>query len=104
MARYRIGDRYLSESLSESLYNQEQDGSWIFGLFLVGAIVVGLLVNRYVVNPEWHTAIRFLVTVVPAVIAGGLLAAVHRWVRLLLGIAIGLLVLGVVISVIVSMV
>ena len=44
MARYRIGDRYLSESE----YNQEQDGSWIFGLFLVGAIVVGLLVNRYV--------------------------------------------------------
>ena len=69
MARYRIGDRYLSESE----YNQEQDGSWIFGLFLVGAIVVGLLVNRYVVNPEWHTAIRFLVTVVPAVIAGAFL-------------------------------
>ena len=100
MARYRIGDRYLSESE----YNQEQDGSWIFGLFLVGAIVVGLLVNRYVVNPEWHTAIRFLVTVMPAVIAGGLLAAVHRWVRLLLGIAIGLLVLVVIIGAIAAMV
>ena len=38
MARYRIGDRYLSESE----YNQEQDGNWIFGLFLVGAILAGL--------------------------------------------------------------
>lgn len=41
MARYRIGDRYLSESE----YNQEQDGNWIFGLFLVGAIR-GLKANR----------------------------------------------------------
>lgn len=100
MARYRIGDRYLSESE----YNEEQDGNWIFGLFMVGAIAVGILINRYVVDPDWHTAIRFLVTVVPAVLAGGVLAAIHRWIRLLLGIVVGLLVLGVVISVIVAMV
>ncbi|ELI6424719.1 hypothetical protein RRM51_004195 [Aeromonas veronii] len=100
MARYRIGDRYLSESE----YNEEQDGNWIFGLFIVGAIAVGILINRYVVDPDWHTAIRFLVTVVPAVLAGGVLAAIHRWIRLLLGIVVGLLVLGVVISVIVAMV
>ena len=100
MARYRIGDRYLSESE----YNEEQDGNWIFGLFMVGAIAVGILINRYVVEPDWHTAIRFLVTVVPAVLAGGVLAAIHRWIRLLLGIVVGLLVLGVVISVIVAMV
>lgn len=100
MARYRIGDRYLSESE----YNEEQDGNWIFGLFIVGAIAVGILINRYVVDPDWHTAIRFLVTVVPAVLAGVVLAAIHRWIRLLLGIVVGLLVLGVVISVIVAMV
>lgn len=100
MARYRIGDRYLSESE----YNEEQDGNWIFGLFIVGAIAAGILINRYVVDPDWHTAIRFLVTVVPAVLAGGALAAIHRWIRLLLGIVVGLLVLGVVISVIVAMV
>ena len=79
MARYRIGDRYLSESE----YNQEQDGNWIFGLFLVGAILVGLLVNRYVVDPEWHTAIRFLVTVVPAFLLPSIAGSGCCWVLLL---------------------
>jgi len=100
MARYRVGDRYLSEAE----HNEESDGNWILGLFLVGAILTGLLVNRSLVNPEWHTAFRFLVTVVPAVVVGAVLAALHLWIRRLLFIGFGLLVLGVVISVIVSMV
>lgn len=100
MARYRVGNRFLSQAE----FDDEQDAKWIGGLFLISALVTGFLLHRYLVNPEWHKAIRFAVTVIPALGMGILLACLHRIVRMLLSLAFVLAVIALVIGIIVSLI
>ena len=100
MARYRVGDKYLSEEE----YQDDIDSKFVFLLFIVGCLVTGFLVNRGLVNPEWHTAIRFIVTVVPALFVGGLLAFFHRLVAKIILTLIIILILIVVVALIASVV
>ncbi|MCS2164035.1 hypothetical protein [Scandinavium manionii] len=100
MARYRVGNRYLSQEE----FDAEQDWKWMVGLFLVGAVITGYLIHLYVVNPAWHDAIRFIVTVTPSIAAGYLLARFRAFIIALLGLAVALLVISVVISILIKMV
>lgn len=100
MARYRIGDRFLSQEE----YDAEMDWRWVCGLFLVGAVLTGWLVHAYVVSPEWYKSIRFIVTTVPALAAGVLFVKLRHYIQLLISIAILLLIAAVVIGIISSII
>ncbi|ELY7546119.1 hypothetical protein SOK14_004228 [Cronobacter turicensis] len=100
MARYRVGNKFLSQAE----FDEEQDAKWIGGLFLVGALLTGFLLHHYLVNPEWHKAIRIAVTVIPALGMGILLAFLHRIVRMLMGLAFILAILALVIKILVSLI
>lgn len=100
MARYRIGNRYLSQVE----YDTEMEWKWMCGFFLVGAVITGWLVHTYLVNPHWHQAIRFFVTTVPAVFAGWLLVKIRYYIMMLMALAVALFVVALVIGIIVSLV
>lgn len=100
MARYRIGNRFLSQEE----YDSEMDWRWVCGLFLIGAIGTGMLVHAYVVSPEWHKVIRFLVTVIPSIAIGVLLVRLRRFIMVLVGLLAILFVISLVVSVISSMI
>lgn len=100
MARYRIGNRFLSQEE----YDAEMDWRWVCGLFLIGAIGTGTLVHSYFVNPEWHKLIRFLVTVIPAIAIGVLLVRLRYFIMVLVGLLILLFVVALIVSIISSMI
>ena len=106
MARYRTGNRYLSQDE----YDAEMDWKWMCGFFLAGALITGWLVHTYLVNPHWHQAIRFFVTTVPAVAIGWLLVRIRCYIMMLMlmlmlmGLVVVLFVVALVIGVIVSLV
>jgi len=56
------------------------------------------------VNPDWHKAIRFIVTTVPALAAGVVLVKLRHYIQILLGLAVILLIAGVVIGIISSVI
>ena len=92
MARYRVGNKYLSEEE----YAEHQDGNWIAALFLIGAVISGVLAHRGLSGfapPKW---LLFTVICVAGVLGGGLLVAVRKWVQAFLSIAFALLVLFIV--------
>lgn len=81
MAQYRSGDRYLSEE--EHL--NEQQGKWVFYLFLLGAVVIGYFVNMWVSDfdiPKWA---RFTVVILSGLIGGVVLGALHKQIQFLIG-------------------
>lgn len=100
MARYRLGNRYLSQQE----YDAEIDWKWVWGLFLFGSVLTGWLVHAYLVNPDWHKAIRFIVTTVPAMAVGVVFVKLRHYIQILLGLAVILLIAGVVIGVISSVI
>lgn len=100
MARYRIGNKYLSQEE----YDAEMDWKWICGLFLVGSVLTGWFVNTHLVSPEWHKVIRFFVTTIPAVAVGVLLVKLRHYIQILIGLGIILLIAAVVISLIASVI
>lgn len=100
MARYRVGNRYLSQEE----YDAETDWKWVCALFLVGSVLTGYLVNHYLVNPAWHQAVRFFITITPAVAAGIILVKLRFYIQILISLAIVLLVAAFVIGLIASVV
>ncbi|QAB32613.1 hypothetical protein [Pantoea ananatis] len=100
MARYRIGNRYLSQDE----YDYEMDWKLICGFFLAGAVITGWLIHTYLVNPHWHQAIRFFVTTVPAFAVGWLLVKIRYYIMMLMALAVALFIVALVIGIIVSLV
>lgn len=100
MARYRIGNRYLSQVE----YDTEMEWKLVCGFFLAGAVITGWLVHTYLVNPHWHQAIRFFVTTIPAVLAGWLLVKIRYYIMMLMALGVALFVVALVIGIIVSLV
>ncbi len=84
MARYRKGDKYLSEEE----YRKEQESSWMGFLFLVGAGLIGYYVSTLVSDLNWPKWLRFTSVIIAGLIGGGLLSVLHKQVSLLLSIAI----------------
>lgn len=81
MARYRVGNRYLSEKE----YQEEVDTKWAGGLFLFGLITVGIIVNKYLVDPEWHKTVRFFATAILAIVSGIILALIRNIIIFMIG-------------------
>jgi len=88
----------------EPQYDAEIDWKWVCGLFLVGTIVTGWLVHTYLVNPDWHKAIRFIVTTVPAVAIGVVLVKLRYYIQIIIALIALLIGVGIVISIVTSLV
>lgn len=84
MARYRVGDKYLSESE----YEEHISCNWKIGLFLVGAIAVGYLVNSWLSGFELTKGVRVTLVLIAAVPSGYLAAKLSNLARILFGLAI----------------
>lgn len=100
MARYRVGNKYLSQEE----YDAEQDWKWGVGLFLFGAFATGYLFHTYVVNLLWNDIIRFIITVVPSIGVGYLLVRFRRFIRILIGLAVALLIIAVIVNILINMI
>jgi len=100
MARYRVGNRFLSQEE----FDAENDWKWVCGLFLVGAVVTGILVNHLLVDPAWHQAIRFCITTIPAVIVGVILVKLRVYIQILISLAILLAAVAFIIAIVASLV
>ncbi|GLT14326.1 hypothetical protein [Vibrio algivorus] len=96
MARYRVGDKYLSESE----YEEHVSGNWKFGLFLVGAVVVGYFVNSWLSGFELSKSVRVALVMIAAIPSGYLATKLSNVARIAFGLAILGLVGWVVLSII----
>ncbi|WP_434529566.1 hypothetical protein [Vibrio sp. K4] len=77
MARYRVGDKFLSESE----YEEESLASWAGGLFLIGCILTGIISNQILLEIDLPKWLRFSIVVFCSILSGGLLAAFAKWIR-----------------------
>jgi len=84
MARYRVGDKYLSESE----YEEHVSGNWKLGLFLIGAIVVGCFVNSWLSGFELTKAVRVTLVLIAAIPSGYLASKLSNLARIAFGLAI----------------
>ncbi len=100
VARYRIGNKFLSQSE----YDSEMDYRWGFVLFIIGAIASGMLIHFYIINPEWHKAIRFSAIVIPSIAVGVIFVLIRKIIAMLLFLGIALAVLAVIIKIIMSII
>jgi hypothetical protein len=100
VARYRIGNKFLSQSE----YDSEMDYRWGFILFIIGSIASGILIHFYIINPEWHKAIRFSAIVIPSIAIGVIFVLIRKIIAMLLFIGIALAVLAVIIKIVLSII
>lgn len=84
MARYRKGDRYLSEEE----YENESNSNWILILFIFGSIVSGYYTNSFVSDFEFEKWIRFTLIITAGLIGGSIFASLYRQIQLLIGFTI----------------
>lgn len=100
MARYRVGNKYLSQKE----YDDDLDNKWVAGLFLIGAFTTGYLLHSYVISPTWNVIFRFTITVLPSFAVGCLLVKFRRFIRLMTTFIISLIVIYIVITSLLKMV
>ncbi|EGQ9275332.1 MULTISPECIES: hypothetical protein [Vibrio] len=84
MARYKVGDKYLSEDE----YEQHVSGNWKLGLFLIGAIVTGYFVNVWLSGFELAKGVRFTLVLIAAIPSGYLASKLSNFARVAFGLAI----------------
>lgn len=84
MARYRKGDRYLSEEE----YHEETDKNWTTALFIIGAIASGYLTIiglQSLGMPKW---VNFSAIIFSSLLGGSVLGSLHKQIRLLISVLI----------------
>lgn len=84
MARYRVGNSYLSEEEYEDHLSQE----WKQKIFWVSALIVGFVCYFLTSNMEWPKYIRFGLIIISAFGSGYLLAKFSEIVRVVIFISI----------------
>ncbi|HDY8174800.1 TPA: hypothetical protein RQL26_000528 [Vibrio vulnificus] len=84
MARYRIGDKYLSEGE----YAQHVSENWKVGLFIVGAIFFGAITAVYLKDFEISKELRFATIISVSVVSGYLMAKLSNIIRIIVGLSI----------------
>jgi hypothetical protein len=95
MARYRIGDKYLSEQE----YENHIDGNWAIWLFIIGAIGGGYSVyyglSHFGISSleKWQ---MFSIIVSISIVSGYLLSKLRNLIQILLSLALVCLVLGII--------
>lgn len=99
MARYRIGDKFLSEEE----YNEEIDFKWQFFLFIGGAFFGGVLANELLEMIESPKIIRFLCSIVSGFFVGYVLAKFVKIIQAIFYISCFMAIVGVLLSLIWSL-
>jgi hypothetical protein len=95
MARYRVGDKYLSEQE----YEDHIDGNWAFWLFIIGAIGGGYSANyglsHFGINglEKWQL---FSIIVSASIVSGYLLSKLRNLIQISLCLMLVCLVIGVI--------
>ncbi|HFS8459651.1 hypothetical protein GWZ74_04705 [Vibrio cholerae] len=84
MARYRVGDKYLSENE----YKEHVSSNWEFGLFIIGAVITGIVMNKWLVELGLIKEIRFALVIVTAIISGYFTSKLSNIVRFIVGLSI----------------
>lgn len=84
MARYRKGDRYLSEEE----YQAEEKWEWQLGLFILGAAISGYFVYQCIQDLDWPKWLRFTAIVISGIICGVLISKFYKQVQMLIVISI----------------
>jgi len=84
MARYRKGDRYLSEEE----HREEENNNWIFWLFVFGAIMAGTAANKGLDGSDIPKWLRFTAVILSGLIGGGVLGLLYRQIQFLVGFSI----------------
>lgn len=94
MARYRVGNKYLSEKE----YAEEADSNWSIGLFLFGFIfiTVGWLMYWLLYAGDLPKAFKFIITAVSAIAGGSILVYFRNLIQAVLGfVAVTLILVGI---------
>jgi hypothetical protein len=89
MARYRKGDRYLSEEE----FRDEEDAQWFGILFLITAVTSGYFTYKGLGTfdiPKW---LRFIAIIFSSVIAGLIVGRLQKQIRTLLSYLITIVIL-----------
>jgi len=84
MARYRVGNSYLSEKEYDYHLSQE----WKQKVFWVSALIVGFVCYLLTSNMEWPKHIRFGVILIGAFGTGYLLAKFSEAIRIIFFISV----------------
>ncbi|HCG8223014.1 TPA: hypothetical protein NJ595_004601 [Vibrio parahaemolyticus] len=84
MARYRVGDKYLSEGE----YEQHVSENWKIGLFIVGAIFFGMVTAALLKDFEISKELRFVAIISASVVSGYLMAKLSHIIRIMVGLSV----------------
>jgi len=84
MARYRIGNAYLSEEE----YNDHCEQSWKEKIFFISAVISALICFVATKDLDWPKYIRFPFILISAMGIGYLLAKISEIIRIVLFISI----------------
>lgn len=84
MARYRVGDSYLSEEE----YDEYCSRDWRYKVFFVAALVAGITCYFLTSNMDWPKYIRFSAIIISAFSVGYLLAKFSEIIRFIFYIGI----------------
>ena len=90
MTRYRVGNKFLSESE----YYEDTITSWALVLFVVGSIIFGLISNSLLLELELQKWIRFTLVISGSVMFGLLLGRFAELIRNIVLFSLCLAVLG----------
>ncbi|HDM8037872.1 TPA: hypothetical protein P0E05_000925 [Vibrio fluvialis] len=94
MARYRVGDKYLSENE----YEEHVSSNWKLGLFIIGAVITGIVMNKWLIEFSLIKEVRFGLVIVTALISGYLISKLSHIIRFIVGLSIVGFVLWVIFS------
>lgn len=89
MARYRVGDSYLSEDE----YEEYQLGNWTAAIFIITSIVTGYFVNSLLLDFELQKTYRFILVFVTAMLSGYVMSLFSKYIRILVGLIISLMII-----------
>ena len=76
MAHYKVGKKYLSDDE----YEVHLDETWGGILFVISAVLVGVLMHN-ITPDDWEKYIRFALIMVPAIVAGLILNYLAPFIR-----------------------
>ena len=77
MARYRVGNKFLSESE----YREETLGVWAFFLFVIGCVLAGIISNQLMLEVDLPKWARFSIVIFCSLLFGYLLAKFAELIR-----------------------
>lgn len=93
MAYYKVGHKILNEEE----YDQHAGEIWAFGLFIIGALLTGMVIIHQLPE-EWSKELRYAIVLGASLGAGITLGAFARFIRMAFFIGIFIALIGFVLS------